>query len=82
VSDTVPKGRYVILAMYGNDNNAVVDIETLRKQTKEINENNILDSLFKKYMCDTIAMININFKFVKSYQKDNFTYYIFQKVTD
>ena len=82
VSDTVPNGRYVILAMYGNDNNAVVDIETLRKQTKEINENNILDSLFKKYMCDTIAMININFKFVKSYQKDNFTYYIFQKVTD
>ena len=38
VSDAVSKGRYVILAMYGNDNNAVVDIETLRTQTKEINE--------------------------------------------
>ncbi len=82
VSDAVSKGRYVILAMYGNDNNAVVDIETLRTQTKEINENNILDSLFKKYMCDTIAMLNMDFKFVKSFQKDNFTYYVFQKVTD
>ncbi|MBP3846114.1 glycosyltransferase family 39 protein [bacterium] len=82
VSDVVSKGRYVILAMYGNDNNALVDIETLRTQTKEINENNILDSLFKKYMCDTIAMLNMDFKFVKSFQKDNFTYYVFQKVTD
>ena len=82
VSDAVSKGRYVILAMYGNDNNAVVDIETLRTQTTEINENNILDSLFKKYMCDTIAMLNMDFKFVKSFQKDNFTYYVFQKVTD
>ena len=71
-----------MIAMYGNDNNAIVDIDTLRTQVKEVNENNILDSLFKKYMCDTIAMLNMNFKFIKSYQKDNFTYYIFQKVTD
>lgn len=82
VSEAVPKGRYAMIAMYGNDNNAIVDIETLRTQVKEVNENNILDSLFKKYMCDTIAMLNMNFKFIKSYQKDNFTYYIFQKVTD
>ncbi len=80
VTNTVPIGRYAVIAMYGTDNNAIVDIKTLREQVKEINENNILDSLFKKYMCDTIALLNMNFKFVKSYQKDNFTYYIFQKI--
>lgn len=82
VTNTVPKGRYAILAMYDTDNNAVVDIKNLRKQISEVNSDNILDSLFKKYMCDTIAMLNMNFAFVKSYKKDNFTYYIFQKVTD
>jgi len=80
VTDTVPKGRYVILAMYDTDNNAIVDIKTLRKQISEVNSDNILDSLFKKYMCDTIAMLNMNFTFIKSYKKDNFTYYIFQKM--
>ena len=80
VTNAVPAGRYAVIAMYGTDNNAIVDIKTLRQQVKEVNENNILDSLFKKYMCDIIAMLNRNFKFIKSYQKDNFTYYIFQKV--
>lgn len=80
VTGVIPVGRYAVIAMYGTDNNAIVDIKTLRKQIKEIHENNILDSLFKKYMCDTIAMLNLNFKFIKSYQKDNFTYYIFQRI--
>lgn len=82
VTNKIPVGRYVIIGMYGTDNNAIMDISTLRKQVKEVDKNNILDTLFKKYMCDTIAMLNLNFKFVKSYQKDNFTYYIFQKITD
>ena len=80
VTNTVQKGRYVVLAMYDTDNNAIVDIKDLRKQVQEINPDNILDSLFKKYMCDTIAMLNMNFAFVKSYKKDNFTYYIFRKI--
>ncbi len=82
VTAIVPKGRYVLLAMYDTDNNAIIDINVLRKQIKEVNEKNILDSLFKKYMCDTIAMLNMNFIFLKSYKKDNFTYYIFQKITE
>lgn len=82
VTNIIPAGRYAVIAMYGSDNNAIVDIETLRKKIKVIDENNILDTIFKKYMCDTIAMLNMNFKFVKSYQKDNFTYYIFKKITD
>lgn len=82
VTKMVPVGRYAIIAMYGTDNNAVMDINTLRDQVKEVNESNILDALFKKYMCDNIALLNMNFKFIKSYQKDNFTYYIFQKVTN
>ena len=82
VTAIVPKGRYVLLAMYDTDNNAIIDINMLRKQIKEVNEKNILDSLFKKYMCDTIAMLNMDFIFLKSYKKDNFTYYIFQKITE
>ena len=82
VTAIVPKGRYVLLAMYDTDNNAIIDINVLRKQIKEVNEKNILDSLFKKYMCDTIAMLNMDCIFLKSYKKDNFTYYIFQKVTE
>lgn len=82
VTAIVPKGRYVLLAMYDTDNNAIIDINVLRKQIKEVNEKNILDSLFKKYMCDTIAMLNMDFIFLKSYKKDNFTYYIFQKITE
>ena len=80
VTNTVQKGRYVILAMYDTDNNAIVNIKDLRKQINEVNSDNILDALFKKYMCDTIAMLNMNFVFIKSYKKDNFTYYIFQKI--
>ena len=80
VTYTVPKGRYVLLALYDSDNNAVVDIQTLRKQIQDVTPDNILDSLFKKYMCDTIAMLNMNFAFIKSYKKGDFTYYIFQKI--
>ena len=80
VTYTVPKGRYVLLALYDSDNNAVVDIQTLRKQIQDVNPDNILDSMFKKYMCDTIAMLNMNFAFIKSYKKGDFTYYIFQKI--
>lgn len=80
VTNTIQKGRYVVIAMYDSDNNAIVDIQVLRKQIQDVNPDNILDALFKKYMCDTIAMLNMNFKFLKSYKKDNFTYYIFQKM--
>ena len=80
VTYTIPKGRYVLLALYDSDNNAVVDIQTLRKQIQDVTPDNILDSLFKKYMCDTIAMLNMNFAFIKSYKKGDFTYYIFQKI--
>ena len=80
VTYTIPKGRYVLLALYDSDNNAVVDIKTLRKQIQDVTPDNILDSLFKKYMCDTIAMLNMNFAFIKSYKKGDFTYYIFQKI--
>ena len=82
VTNEVQQGRYVVLALYGSDSSAVVDIQALRKNMQDINPDNILDFLFKKYMCDTIALLNMNFALVKSYKKDDFTYYIFQKVTE
>ncbi len=76
------KGRYAAVIMYGTDNNAIEPIEELRKEVKDLKyaDKNLLDVLFKKYMCDIIAMLNNDFKFIQMYKKNNFTYYIYQKI--
>lgn len=81
VTNNVSKGRYAVLIMYGTDNNAIINIDDLRKQIKDIQyvKSNTLDVLFKKYMCDIAAMLNADFNFVNVYQSGNFTYYIYQK---
>lgn len=82
VNNNIDSGRYLLLAMYSNDNNAIIPIEQLRKEVQNVEyvEKNILDVMFKKYICDIAAMINLSFKFVKSYKKDNYTYYLYQKI--
>lgn len=82
VNNSTDTGRYLLLAMYGNDNNGIVPIEQLRKEVKDEQfvKDNTLDVMFKKYICDIAAMINLNFKFVKSFKKDNYTYYLYQKI--
>ncbi len=81
VTNTVPSGRFVLLALYGSDANAVVSLEDLRKSIPDAQaiDFRLLDVLFKKYMIDTRALLDLHFNLVKVYSKDNFTFYLYQK---
>ena len=81
VIDNVQSGRYVLIALYASDANSVVPIETVRAmaQDKRFLQQNLVEILFRKFLCDVIEMLNMNFDFVKYYQKNNYTYYLFQK---
>lgn len=78
----VENGRYAVLIMYGDDNSIIKPVEELRNniKTEKDVKSKILYTMFSKYMCDIVAMLNYKFKFVQSFQKDNFTYYIYQKI--
>ena len=80
-SGVEPK-RYAILIMYGEDNNVIKPVQELRNNIKDEQDvkSKILYTMFSKYMCDIVAMLNYKFKFIQSFQKDNFTYYIYQKI--
>lgn len=82
VYSKVEPDRYAILIMYGEDNNVIKPIQELRNNIKNEQDvkSKILYTMFSKYMCDIAAMLNYKFKFVQSFQKDNFTYYIYQKL--
>lgn len=82
VNSTVLPGRYVLLAFYGDDANAVVSNDMLKNLVQKNNyiRNNIADVMFKKYIIDIISMLNLDFKLLKIYTKDNYTYYLFQKI--
>ena len=78
----VENGRYAVLIMYGDDNSIIKPVEELRNniKTEKDVKSKILYTMFSKYMCDIVAILNYKFKFVQSFQKDNFTYYIYQKI--
>lgn len=82
VNKTVPSGRYVLVAMYGTDANFVTDIQSLRQSIS--GEYDVparkLEIMFKKYLCDVSVMLNMNFVPVKTFKKDNFTFFLYQKV--
>ncbi len=82
VTNSVDKGRYVILALYGTDADALMDINSLRTEVKDVEyvKKYPLDVMFKKYLCDNIAMLNMNFKYIKSFQSGNYTYYVYEKL--
>lgn len=81
VTNTVPSGRYVLLALYGSDANAMVSLQDLRKSIPDAQtiDFRLLDVLFKKYLIDTRALLELNFNLVKVYTQDNFTFYLYQK---
>ena len=81
VNATVPSGRYVLLALYGSDVNSLVDIRELRKSIPDAQavDFRTLDILFKKYLCDTRAMLDFDFDLVKTYSKDNYTFLLYKK---
>lgn len=81
VNMTVPSKRYVLLAMYGTDANYLVPIQDLKNSiTLEYDvEKDMLGVMFKKTLCDMRAMLDADFNYIKSYQKDNYTFLLYQK---
>lgn len=84
VISKVEKNRYAVLVMYGDDNNTVRPVEELRTRIKNEHDvkSQMLYTMLAKYMCDIVAMLNNNFSFINAFQKDNFTYYIYQKLSE
>lgn len=81
VNNYVPSGRYALIAMYDTDANSIVDITDLRNIVKDeyYVKDNFIDVFLQKYMCDIVGMLNLDFKLVKIYKSDNYTYLLFQK---
>lgn len=81
VSNSIPSGRYVLLALYASDADSVAPIQVLRQLVtdKTYLHQNFMDVMFRKYLCDVIEMLSFNFDLIKSYAKGNYTYYLFQK---
>lgn len=81
VNATVPSGRYVLLALYGSDANSLISIEDLRQfaSSPQVVEMHLLDVLFKKYLCDTRAILELDFDYIKTYNKDNYTFLLYKK---
>lgn len=81
VNLTVPSGRFVLIALYANDVNSLVSLDELRKSVtdSEYVEQNCLDVLFKKYMYDVRAALDVDFVLINSYTKDNYSYLLLQR---
>lgn len=81
VNNTVPSGRYVLIAFYGSDVESITSIEALRATIKDeyAVEGRVLDIMFKKYLCDMSVMLNMDFNFIKSFRQDNYTFFLYQK---
>ncbi len=81
VNMTVPKGRYVMLALYGDDANSLVTPEQMKAPIHledDVNKN-LLGIMFQKYLIDTRSMLDADFNFIKGYTQDNYTFLIYQK---
>lgn len=82
VNETVPKGRYVLIALYGSDADNITDIQTLRNSIPGdyVIPARKLEIMFKKFLCDVSVMLNMNFVPVKTFRQDNYTFFLYQKV--
>ena len=81
VNQTVPSGRYVLIAFYGSDVESITSIEELRSTIKNeyAVEGRVLEIMFKKYLCDMSVMLNLDFDFIKSFRQDNYTFFLYKK---
>ncbi len=81
VNMTVPKSRYVMLALYGDDAKSLVTPEQMKAPIHLENDvnKNLLGIMFQKYLIDTRSMLDADFNFIKGYTQDNYTFLIYQK---
>lgn len=81
VNRSVQKGRYVMIALYGTDANALVSIEELRKSITSVQDvkDRLLEIMLKKYLFDIRAYLDFDFDVVDYGPKDNYTYILLKK---
>lgn len=81
INRTVDSGHYVLIALYGSDANAIVTVDNMRKSIKSPADvkNNITIILLQKYLLDIRVMLDVDFNFLGTYTKDNYTFLLFQK---
>lgn len=81
VNNTVSHGRYALVALYGGDVNAIVNLNDLRKSISSVQDikDRCLDIMLQKYIYDLGYLLQTDFDLVKSYTKDNYTYFLFKK---
>ena len=81
VNRYVGKGRYVLIALYGSDADALVPIEDLRKSVTSVQDikDRGLEIMLKKYLFDIRAYLDFDFELVKYGPKDNYTYLLMKK---
>ena len=81
VNRSVEKGRYVMIALYGSDAEALVPIEDLRKSITSVQDvkDRSLEIMLKKYLFDIRAYLDFDFELVEYGPKDNYSYILLKR---
>ena len=81
VNNKTESGRFVLIALYGEDGNNIVPIEDLRNSVKNITDvkKNKVQIMLQKYLYDILFLLERDFTFIQKYKKGNFTYILYQK---
>jgi hypothetical protein len=81
VIQTVPSGRYVMIALYGDDSSGVVSLQGLRDSVKDVSDvkNSRISILLKKYLFDVRYLLTFEFNFVDSFDDGNYHYLLYRK---
>ena len=81
VNNKTESGRFVLIALYGEDGNNIVPIEDLRISVKNLTDvkKNKIQIMLQKYLYDILFLLERDFTFIKKYKKGNFTYILYQK---
>jgi hypothetical protein len=81
VISKIESGRYLLIALYGDDNKALVSPDDLKTSTPTVVDvkQNIVEVLLKKYLIDIRSYLDNYFVLLKMYEKGNYTYLYLQK---
>lgn len=81
VNNNVNSGRFVLVALYGEDGSQLVTIDELRDSIKNITDvkDSTVQILLKKYLYDIRFLLEKDFTYINMYRKGNFTYILYQK---
>lgn len=81
VNQAVPSGRYVLLALFANDADSLINFDELQKLAPDTYsvKNNSLGVLLAKYLLDIRALLDNDFEFAGSEVVNNYTFLLYKK---